>query len=229
MCITGQPRKEGVLSFGYSKDHRPDLLQFKQSLGTLDPNGVPLLTQTLKGNSADDPLYLPAWQEMREIIGHTSFLFVGDSKGASLATRSGISGGGGFYLFPAPQTGEIPQLLSDWVTQVDQEQLEPISAPDKRGQIQAVGQGFRVLRTISDEETGHTWQEQCFVSQSFAMANKQRRALHQRIAQAESKLKALKAKPQETKGQFEQRAKQIIKKYRVSEFLSCSSSDNLYP
>jgi transposase len=28
---------DGVLAFGHSKDRRPDLLQFKQSLGTLDP------------------------------------------------------------------------------------------------------------------------------------------------------------------------------------------------
>jgi transposase len=221
----GSAPEEGVLSFGYSKDHRPDLLQFKQSLGTLDPNGVPLLTQTLKGNSADDPLYLPAWQEMSQIIGHTSFLFVGDSKGASLAARSGISVGGGFYLFPAPQTGENPQLLSDWVTQVDPEQLEPVSAPDKRGQIQTVGHGFSVVRTITDEETDHIWQEQCFVTQSFAMADKQQRSLHHRVDQAESKLKGLKANPQETEAQFEQRANQLIKKYRVSEFLSCSSSE----
>jgi transposase len=222
----GSAPEEGILSFGYSKDHRPDLLQFKQGLGTLDPNGVPLLSQTLKGNGADDPLYLPAWQEMRQIIGHASFLFVGDSKGNSLACRSGISSGGGSYLFPASQTGEMPDLLAAWVTQVDPAQLEAISAPDKRGRIQTVGQGFSVVRTITDEETDHTWQEQCFVIQSFAMAEKQQRSLLHRIEQAESNLKALKAKPQETAAQFEQRATQIIKKYRVSQFLSCSTSES---
>lgn len=218
--------EDGVLSFGYSKDHRPDLLQFKQSLGTLDPAGVPLLTQTLPGNSADDPLYFSAWREMSEIIGHTLFLFVGDCKAASFATRSGISAGGGFYLFPAPQTGEMPQLLATWVTQVSAEQLETLSAPDKRGVMQTVGQGFSVVRTLTDEETNHTWQEQCFVIQSFAMADKQRKSLLQRIDQAESKLKALKPKPQETVAQFQQRANQIIKKHRVSQFLSGSISQS---
>jgi hypothetical protein len=29
------------------KNHRPDLLQFKQGLGTLDPAGIPLVTETL--------------------------------------------------------------------------------------------------------------------------------------------------------------------------------------
>jgi len=31
---------DGILAFGHSKDRRPDLLQFKQGLGTLDPAGV---------------------------------------------------------------------------------------------------------------------------------------------------------------------------------------------
>jgi len=38
--------KNGVLAFGHSKDHRPDLLQFKQGLATLDPAGVPILSET---------------------------------------------------------------------------------------------------------------------------------------------------------------------------------------
>ncbi|MBK8751171.1 MAG: DUF4277 domain-containing protein [Candidatus Competibacteraceae bacterium] len=48
---------DGILVFGHSKDRRPDLLQFKQGLGTLDPAGVPLLTMTLKGSAADDREY----------------------------------------------------------------------------------------------------------------------------------------------------------------------------
>ena len=38
---------KGLLRFGHSKDHRADLLQFKQGLGTLDPAGVPLFTNTM--------------------------------------------------------------------------------------------------------------------------------------------------------------------------------------
>ena len=54
----------GLLRFGYSKDKRPDLLQFKQGLGTLDPAGVPIVTHTLSGERADDGQYLVAWQQM---------------------------------------------------------------------------------------------------------------------------------------------------------------------
>lgn len=67
-----------LLHRGYSKDHRPDLLQYRQLLGTLDPSGMPLVSTTLTGNGADDPLYFPAWQQLVKIIGHSDFLYVAD-------------------------------------------------------------------------------------------------------------------------------------------------------
>lgn len=49
--------EENILRYGYSKDKRPDLLQYRQLLATLDPMGMPLVSATLGGNGADDPLY----------------------------------------------------------------------------------------------------------------------------------------------------------------------------
>ena len=103
------------MGFGHSKNHRADLMQFKQGLGSLDPAGVPLFTNTVGGQAADDPLYLPAWQEMVKTIGHTHFLYVADCKAAALATRAAIDHGQGCYLFPLPMTGETPDLLRQWV------------------------------------------------------------------------------------------------------------------
>jgi transposase len=100
-----------LLRFGYSKDQRPDLLQFKQALTTLDPGGVPLLSTTVPGNRADDPLYIPAWLDLVALLGHATFLFVADSKASALETRATIAHGNGRYLFPQPMTGEVPAWL----------------------------------------------------------------------------------------------------------------------
>jgi len=67
---------ENLLRYGYSKDKRPDLLQYRQLLATLDPSGIPLVTATLPGNGADDPLYVPTWQKMVKVIGHKDFVFL---------------------------------------------------------------------------------------------------------------------------------------------------------
>lgn len=85
---------DGLLHFGKSKDHRPDLRQYVQALGTLDPAGIPLVSETLNGNAGDPPMYLPVWRRMVKVIGHTEWLFVGDSKlhsAQNLAGRIGPS------------------------------------------------------------------------------------------------------------------------------------------
>ena len=65
---------DGLLQFGHSKNYRPDLLQFKQGLGSLDPAGIPLITETIPSNKADDRCYIPAWRRMTETIGHPGLL-----------------------------------------------------------------------------------------------------------------------------------------------------------
>ena len=79
----------GILEFGHSKDKRPDLLQFKQGLGVLDPAGIPLVSDTLPGNRADDRCYVPAWRRMVETVGKPDFLFIADCKAASMHAVEG--------------------------------------------------------------------------------------------------------------------------------------------
>lgn len=64
-----------LLRFGHSKDHRSDLRQYRQLLGTVDPAGIPLVSETLAGNGADDPVYVPTWHRLAEVIGHKRFIY----------------------------------------------------------------------------------------------------------------------------------------------------------
>lgn len=108
---------------GHSKDHRPDLAQFKLMLGTLDPLGMPLASLVVAGNCADAPLYLPAWARVRPVVGPGQKLYIGDTKMGALQTRAVIQEGGDYYLMPLAQVGEVPQLL--------QERLQPVWAGDQ--------------------------------------------------------------------------------------------------
>jgi len=60
--IESEDETQSILRFGHSKNHRLDLRQYHQLLGTIDPGGLPLVSETLAGNGADDPIYLPTWQ-----------------------------------------------------------------------------------------------------------------------------------------------------------------------
>ena len=78
VSVYHQPEQTNLLDYGHSKDHRPDLRQFKEVLSTLDPLGMPLCSATVAGDCADDPLYLPIWRRMVKILSRSDFLVVGD-------------------------------------------------------------------------------------------------------------------------------------------------------
>ena len=69
-----------LFRLGHSKDHRPDLPQFKVMLATLDPLGLPLATLPVAGNCVDGELYLPAIDEAVKIIGSGGRLYIGNAK-----------------------------------------------------------------------------------------------------------------------------------------------------
>jgi hypothetical protein len=87
------------LQFGHSKDD-PDRPQFKVAAAVLDPLGMPLATAVVPGNTADDPLYVPAILAVRESLGAGGRTYVGDCKMGSLATRAFVAAGGDSYLCP---------------------------------------------------------------------------------------------------------------------------------
>lgn len=60
VAVYHEPEGTTFIRHGHSKDHRPDLAQLKVMLASLDPLGMPFVTQVVAGNSADDGLYVPA-------------------------------------------------------------------------------------------------------------------------------------------------------------------------
>src|SRR5947209_2801775 len=82
-------------------------------LATLDPLGLPLVTEVLSGERADDPLYLPAITRVRACLNRTGLLYVGDVKMSALGTRASIQAAGAFYLCPLSTL----QVSAQWLAQ----------------------------------------------------------------------------------------------------------------
>ena len=57
----------GLLQFGHSKDD-PTRPQIKVMMGSLDPLGMPLATDVLSGERADDGLYIPIIERIRSWV-----------------------------------------------------------------------------------------------------------------------------------------------------------------
>lgn len=223
-------KEDSYLEYGYSKDKRPDLLQFKQGLGVLDPAGVPLVSHTLGGNVSDDPLYVPAWREMSEILGKKDFLYIADSKAGSIEIRATLSKEGGYYLFPVPMTGKTPEWLREQVLNSlsSSEEFYPLDSQDKN--IKPLGQGFCVTREMVhtfEDKTQHSWTEEWFVSQSYAHAQRQMKSLDARLEKATTLLTALRLGKEESDEHFLLRAQQLLEKYRVQPYLSVQLDETI--
>ena len=78
---------EGLFQFGHSKDD-PTRPQIKVMMGSLDPLGMPLSTDVLSGERADDGLYRPIIERMRHSLKTPGLLFVGNCKMSALDTRA---------------------------------------------------------------------------------------------------------------------------------------------
>jgi len=224
VSVHHQPADDrGLMRFGHSKDHRPDLRQFKAALGTLDPVGVPLVTATLSGEQADDPHYVPVWERLVGVLGHTDFLTVGDCKLASLANRAHIHAGGGFYLTPLPLTGNTPAELQAWVLKPPHAP-QAIRLPDQAPHEPPVGQGFEVqvecTWTNPDTLATVTWPERRLMIQSEAHAQRQQAGLRERLTKAETALQAL--KPTQTEAELDKRVQALLARYAVSDYLEIS-------
>ena len=216
-----ESESESILRYGHSKDKRPDLLQYRQLLGTIDPAGIPLISSTLPGNGADDPEYWPAWQRMAKVIGHKEFVFLADCKAASYATRGQIAGRGGIYCFPLPMNGQNPLLLKQWVLNPPADS-EEIRLPRLDETEPAVGRGFEVelgkLWLNPETRQWVRWHERYLVVYSENFANSQLRGLEQRLNAAENALLKLAAKPGKDLVQLDEKIEAILKRHRVSEF-----------
>ena len=183
---------------GHSKDHRPDLAQFKVMLGALDPLGMPIATLVVAGHEADDGLYVPTITRSRPVVGQGGRLYIGDCKMGALATRAFIHAGGDYYLVPLAQRGEVPELLARCLEQVwaKEQSLELIWAPEDEGtnaRPQLLALGFETTRRQEAEVDGQAvvWEERLLMVYSPTLAKQARRGLRQRLKRAEEELKAL--------------------------------------
>ena len=57
-----------LITFGYSKDHRPDLKQFMIYMLSNQDGDIPLLAQTVAGNSSDKKLFRERLRALKEQI-----------------------------------------------------------------------------------------------------------------------------------------------------------------
>jgi len=184
----------GLWQCGHSKDD-PTRPQIKVMMGALDPLGLPLATEVLSGERADDGFYIPLIERMRRGLHKTGLLFVGDGKMSALDTRAYLARHHDWYLSPLPLTGATAEAMDAWitagVTQGEAGELVRIWRTNDRGAAGLAAEGDECERTCRAPVGDMAWSERVLVLRSPLHADQQATGLEKRLRHAEPQLRAL--------------------------------------
>jgi transposase len=110
-----QTERPPRITFGYNKDHRPDLKQLLYSISITADGAVPVHCKLYDGNTSDDSVHQDTWSFLRQIIGHSAFLYVADSKLCTRENMSYIAEKLGRFLTVMPRTRAEDGWFRDYV------------------------------------------------------------------------------------------------------------------
>ncbi|HEX2263959.1 MAG TPA: IS1634 family transposase [Pseudonocardiaceae bacterium] len=132
---TGVPRGDKptpVISFGHSKDHRPDLKQLVFILTVAADGAVPIAYRLADGNTTDDPTHVPTWDGLVALLGRSDFLYVADSKLCSREAMGHIAAAGGRFVTVLPRSRGEDRWFRDWAQTHRPDWTEAIRLPGPR-------------------------------------------------------------------------------------------------
>ena len=187
--------EHGLFQFGHSKDHRPDLPQVKVMQAVLDPLGMPLATDVVSGERADDPLSVPCIRRVQASVGRHGLLYVGDCKMASRETRAFLATQGDFYLGPLPQVqltaGELDTALE--AVWRGEQSLSPVVREQADGKRERIAEGYDYQVPMCLEVAGQfqSWTERRLVVRSLRQAQAAESALRARGDKARAQIETL--------------------------------------
>ena len=230
-----QVTEDGLFQLGHSKDHRPDLPQLKVVLATLDPMGMPVACQVVGGNLADDPLYIPAIDQVRAGLKESGLLYIGDCKMMSLETRAHLEAGGDDYLGPFSLVQVSEATLDGYLKGVwtGKQPLKNVKRRGASSKLERVAEGFElsenVTAIVGDQEV--RWQERRLVVHSLAHAKAAETALGNRLQKAQGTLEALTVRKQGKElftdtDTLRQAAEKVLEHYDVQGVLKVCISEH---
>lgn len=97
-------RTAPAITWGHSKDHRPDLKQLLYILTVSEDGGVPVYFQAASGNVVDDQTHQATWTLLAELVQRPDFVYVADCKLATTDNMNEIARQGGRFITVLPAT-----------------------------------------------------------------------------------------------------------------------------
>jgi transposase len=103
------------ITYGYSKDHRPDLKQLLLVLTTTQDGGLPVQFRCEAGNASDSRTHEATWDALCRLAGGPDFLYVADSKLCGGEAMDHIDRRRGRFVTVMPRSRSEDARFRQWV------------------------------------------------------------------------------------------------------------------
>jgi transposase len=128
--VRGQPSL--VVTYGYNKDHRPDLKQLLFVLTVSADGAVPIHYRALDGNTNDSTTHIETWETLCRLAGRPDFLYVADCKLCSKATLAHIDKHEGRFITVLPRNRREDKWFRTYIQTHDPPWEEAVRRPNPR-------------------------------------------------------------------------------------------------
>jgi transposase len=108
-------RTAPVITYGHSKDHRPDLKQLLFILTMSADGNIPVAFRCTDGNASDSRTHIETWNTLRTVAGRSDFLYVADSKLCSRENMDHIDRAGGRFVTVMPRNRLEDAEFRQWI------------------------------------------------------------------------------------------------------------------
>lgn len=239
-----------VITYGHSKDRRPDLRQVVVGMAVSGDGGVPVISNTHNGNTSDSVIPVSYWERLSKVADKKDFVFIGDCKLASKGNMIDIVSSGGKFLSLYPMNqGEQEQLVLKQLNgeivfrpvEIQQEERKPTyekMATDtgnrtKQGNDSAEADGYYSYEEsmIVKDDSGRT----CVVRKIYVLSEKLQRqhsSLRERhLLEASKELEELKGRLNKrnltTQEAIKSSVESILKRKKAGKFILYSISEKV--
>jgi len=217
-------KRAPFVTYGYSKDHRPDLKQLLFIL-TTSVEGVPVQFRCEAGNKNDSRTHEETSDALGRAAGRTDFLYVADSKLCNADAMEHIDRRGGRFVTVLPRTRSEDKDFREWI-QTNEPSWEIVrDRPHPRRQGGPRDRWWVSRYHLPSRET---WPIVWVYSSLLRQHQEQSR--HERIKLATHELEsfnnALKGpRPRRrAKKDIEERVDNVVCKYKVSSYVKVDSN-----
>lgn len=185
------------VTFGFNKDHRPDLKQLLYILTTTADGAIPIWCSVDHGNTTDDQTHIETWDTLRRLVGKPDFLYVADSKLCTKENMAHIAGLNGRFVTVLPRTRREDSWFRDWMQTHEVSWVELLRRKNRRRKTgpDEIYRGFESpLRSVEGYRILWIWS-----SQKHALDRESRQ---RRVQQAIDELEQLRTRMNSTRSRL---------------------------